>query len=224
MEEINLHEIFTYFKERILLLIAIILVVVACGSIYSVFLKTPLYQSNVTVVLVSEESSTTQSYSSSDVQLNKSLVGTYSEIIKSRKVLDQVINNLSLDISTAELSSNITVASVNDTEIIKVSVLDKNNIDAANIANEIVKVFSQEVTEIYQIQNVSVVDDARVSQNPYNINLVKDLLIYFVVGIVVALAIIFILYYFDTTIKSSNEIEEKFGLPIFGVVPKVKEK
>lgn len=225
MEEINLHELFDYFKERIMLFLVVLLVAVVCGSFYSVFLKTPLYKSNTTIILVSEDGKTTnQSYSSSDVQLNKSLVGTYSEIIKSRKVVEQVIKNLSLESTFAELSSRITVASVNDTEVIKVTVADVDRSTAADVANEIVKVFSEEVKETYQIQNVSVLDEAQEEEYPYNINLIKDLIIYILVGIILGLAIIFVIYYFDTTVKSAEEIEEKFGLPIFGVVPKVKSR
>lgn len=224
MEEINLKELLDYFKERIMLFLIIVLTVLVLGSFYSIFLKTPMYQSSSTVILVSKNEAT--NLTTSDVQLSKSLTTTYSEIIKSRRVMEQVIKNLSLDYSYSELAKNVSVASVNDTEIIKVSVNDPDKGVAADVANEIVKVFSAEIVVIYEgkVSNVSTVDIAEESEAPYNINVVKDLVIFLLVGIVLAVAFIFIVYYFDTTIKSADEIEEKLGLPIFGVVPKVKKK
>ena len=223
MEEINLKELLDYFKERIMLFLIILLAIVVLGSIYSVFIKTPLYQSQVTVLLVSDGSQTSN-YTSSDAQLNKSLVGTYTEIVKPKRVVEQVIKNLSLNTTVGELINSISVSAVNDTEVIKITVTNEDRAIAAAVANEVVKVFSNEVKELYQIQNISVVDSAEEADKAYNVNLIKDLFIYIIVGIVVGAAVVFVIYYFDTTIKSATEIEEKFGLPIFGVVPLVKSR
>ena len=227
MEEINLKELFDYFKERAMLALIIILVVLVIGSIYSIFLKQPLYQSEATVVLVSDDGQAGgggTSYTTSDVQLNKSLVSTYSEIIVSRKIIHQVIKNLNLDYTVKELQNNVNVSTVKDTEIIKIAVDDPDKSLSADIANEIVKVFSEEIKSIYKIQNVSQVDIAEEVDKPYNVNIVKDLLIYILVGIVLACGVIFVIYYFDTSIKSAEEIENKLGLPVFGIVPIVKRK
>lgn len=224
MEEINLKELFDYFKSRIIVILIIVLAILIAGSVYSLFLKKPLYRSTATVVLVSEDGSKGNSYSQSDVTLNKSLVGTYSEIVKSRRVVDKTIKNLSLDYSIDELSKMITVSSVEDTEIIKISVSNPDKTLSADIANEIVKVFSEEVKTIYKLQNVAAIDIAEESASPYNINYLKDFLIYILAGIVLSAAIIFIIYYFDTTVKTPEEIENKLGLPVFGIVPKVKRK
>lgn len=199
--------------------------VLIAGSIFSIFLKTPLYNSNTTIVLVSEDGTAgSTTYTQSDVQLNKSLVGTYSEIVNSRRVIESVIKNLSLDYTVEEVKNMITISTVNDTEIIKIVVANEDKGLAADIANEIASVFSEEIKSIYKLQNVSVVDVAEESEKPYNINLFKDLLIYLLIGIVISFCIIFVIFYFDTTIKSAEEIENKLGLPVFGIVPKVKRR
>ena len=125
MEEINLMEFFDYYLARVVYVLATIFAFVLLGSIYSLVIKTPLYQSSTTVVLA-RESDDTQKYTQSDVLLNQNLVPTYSNIIKSRSVLRQVINNEKLDYTTDELSSLITVSSVENTEIIKVTVKNKD--------------------------------------------------------------------------------------------------
>ena len=120
----------------------------------------------------------------------------------------------------SELSQNISVTNETDTELIRITVSSLDKEEAARIANEIAKVFSEEIVNIYNIKNVSIIDQAIVSNVPYNINVVKDAILYGLVGIVVGAGIVFVMFYFDTTIKNPEEIQEKLGLPLLGVVPK----
>ena len=226
MEEINLKELFDYVKERILMIIIIVLAVLVVGCVYSVFVKTPMYKSATSIVLVSDDgqAGTQASISQSDVQLNKSLVPTYKEIVTSRKILEKVISNLSIDVSYEQLVKMVTISNNTNTEIIKIEVRNSDKALAADIANEIRIVFGEEIKNIYQVQNVKTVDKATEATKPYNINMAKDFLIYLVIGVVVACGTIFVIYYFDTTIKSADEIEKKLGLPVVGIIPKVKRK
>ncbi len=220
MEEIDLKELLDYFKSKWLLIISAIILAVGFGNVYTIFTRVPLYKSDTTIVLVSENQNET--YNSSELQMNKNLVGTYSEIIKSRKVISSVIKNLELNYTYQELKESITVTSITNTEIIKVSVSDKDSKAAKKIANEIAKVFSKEIQKIYRLNNVSIVDKAVESIKPYNVNYIKDNLIYVAIGLVLSSGIIFIKFYFDTSIKTSEEIENKLGMTILGIVPIVE--
>ena len=220
MEEIDLKEMFGYFKTKIHTIIMIIVLVVIIGNTYTILTRTPLYKSDTTIVLVSE---TTNQNNYNDLQMNKNLVDTYSEIIKSRKVLKPVIKNLNLKYTYNELKTKITVTSVTNTEIIKVTVSDKNKEKAKEIANEIANVFSEKIQKIYNLNNVSIVDKATLAKTPYNVNYVKDNIIYVAIGLVLSCGLVFIRFYFDTTIKTSEEIENKLGLTIVGIVPDVEK-
>lgn len=225
MEEINLKELFDYLKERVLIVAIITLAILVVGCIYSIFIKTPMYKSQTTFVLVSDDGTAGGGgYSQAEANLNKNLVSTYSDLVKSNRVIDKVIKNLSLNYSVNTLKGRITVINTTNTEIIKVNVEDPDKALARDIANELIKVFGEEIKEIYRLQNVSVVDVAEEAEYPYNVNIIKDIVIYLLVGIVLACGIIFVIYYFDTTIKSADEVEKKLGLPVFGIVPRVKYK
>ena len=217
MEEINLKEVYSYFKAKILWILLAIVVIVIIGNVYTIITRVPMYQSNTTIVLVGESK---KEYSQSDSLLNQNLIGTYSEIITSRKVLQQVIDNLKLKTTIDELSSNITTSSVEDTEIIRITVNNERKKQAAEIADEVAKVFSDEIQDIYNLENVAIIDKAEVANSPYNINYVKDNIIYLAIGIVLSFGVVFVMYYFDTTIKSSEVVEEKLGLTVIGIVPK----
>ena len=221
MEEINLKEVYTYFKFRILWILIAIVAIVVIGNIYTIITRVPMYQSNTTLVLVGESK---KGYSQSDSVLNQNLIGTYSQIITSRTVLSQVIDNLKLKTTTENLSKNISTSSVEDTEIIKITVNSSKRKEAAKIADEVATVFSKEVQDIYNLENVTIIDKAEVATSPYNINYVKDNIIYLMIGIVLSFGVVFVMYYFDTTIKSSEVVEEKLGLPVIGIVPKEEDK
>lgn len=221
MEEIDLKELFDYFRSKIIWIIIAIILAVGIGNIFTILTRVPMYRSTTNIVLVSENKTDSMGYSNTEQQLNKNLVGTYTEIVKSRRVLNQVIDNLKLDMGYDALQRNISVTSVTNTEIIKVSVSDPDPKEAAKIVDEIATIFTKEIQKIYNLNNVTIIDKAQVSSSPYNVNYLKDFVIYAAIGLVGSCAIIFIFFYFDTTIKTSEEIENKLKLNVLGMVPRV---
>lgn len=217
MEEIDLKELFTYFWSKKFYIILITAIALTIGLIYSINFQTPLYKSYTTILLTKESDST--SITSNDILLNQKLVDTYKEIITSKKVLGRVINNLDLEYSVNALSSKVNVQSINGTEILKITVSDEYNVNAKNIANEIAYVFNSEIVKLYDIQNIGVIDVAELSETPYNINTTKQLIISGLVGLILSLCIVFVIYYFDDTIKTTVEVEKKLGLPVIGAIP-----
>lgn len=215
MEEIDLKELFDFIKGKIGILVIITVSVCLLGCIYGLFIQKPLYKSSTTVILAGNESST---ITQGDITINKNLVDTYAEIVKSRRVLDQVVSELGLDTKYEVLYNQISVTAVNNTEIIKIIVDDRDAKKAKNIANVTAKYFAKEITELYNMNNVNILDEAREADTPYNINVLKQVTIYFVLGLVLACGVLFVIYYFDRTIKSVEQIEQKIKLPILGSV------
>ena len=221
MEEIDLKEFIMLFWNKKVSIILITIIFMFIGIIYSVGFVTPKYTSSTTLLLATSESanSKTNTITTSDITLNSKLVSTYSELVKSKNVTRQVISNLGIDETEDELRDSITVSSVKDTELIKISVTDKNATNAYNIANEIAKVFTQKVSEIYNINNVQVLDQAEVSSVPSNINHTKDVIMFTFVGLFVAIVFVLVANMLDTTIKSSEEVEKLCNVPVIASIP-----
>ena len=217
MEEIDLKELLSYFWSKKLIVIISLVLFVLGGFIYSTKIQKPLYKSYTTILLTKEESST--SITSNDITLNRNLVDTYREIIKSRNVLGKVITNLNLDYTVDELMKKVAVENINDTEIIRISVVDADEWKSMTIADEIAKVFNTEVVKLYSIQNIGVIDTAELPNKPYNISPIKTVAIAGAIGLVLAFSIIFVIFYFDTTIKDSEEVEKKLGVVVIGNIP-----
>jgi len=215
MEELDIKELINYFWTKKIYILLLMIITLIIGVTYTLFIQKPLYSSYTTILLTKEGDSIT----SSDIALNNQLINTYSEIIKSKKVLSRVINNLDLDYTTGELANQISVVSIGDTDIIKISVSNADSELAMNIANETASVFNSQIVKLYNIQNLGIIDEAEESKEPYNVNVLKQLCIFTIIGLVLGIGIIFVIYYFDNTIKSSEEIERKLGLPVIGSIP-----
>ena len=231
MEELDLREVFNMFWGKKIEIVIITLIFVIIGGVYSFMFTTPKYKSSTTLVLATSNDTkvgkTTTAASGdaitqTELTLNSNLVSTYSELVKSKAVLRQVINDLDIkDLNEEELKKSVTVNAVKDTELIEISVTSTNSSYPSKIANEIAKVFTAKVAEIYNINNVHVVDKAEVSKTPYNINHIKDIIIFAFIGVVVAAAKILLMNMLDNTVKTEHDVEQNTGLLVLAQVPKI---
>ena len=227
MEEINIKELLAYYKTRILYIILITLLVLVVGFFYKVLVEKPKYESKTTLILAGFNNSSKKddedAIDNNELMINQKLVTTYQQITKSEKVLSKVIKKLNLNYEVESLAKRVSVASVTDTEIIRITVVDENPKYAYEIATEIADVFSDEVKEIYNVSNVSVLDAARMPTRRSNMGMVKSFILFSLVGLVLGFGFVTVLYYFDTTIKTVEQIEGKFDVPILGSVPDYNE-
>ena len=225
MEELDLKELFQIFWNKKVQILLIILIFIVIGIIYTVGFVTPMYSSSTTLVLAGTESSSStnttgaDSITTSDITINSKLVATYSELVKSKNVLRQVISNLGINVNEANLRQNVSVSSVKDTELIEITVSNDNAGYSAKIANEIAKVFTEKVGEIYNINNVHVVDEAEVSSSPSNVNHAKDIVIFAFIGAVIAIMYVLIANMLDTTVKTQQDIEKLTKCPVLASIP-----
>lgn len=226
MEEINIKELFDFFVSKLRIIIIVTLIVVLLGAMYSLFLKTPVYESMTTLVLTgttqSSGANANAAITSNDINLNSKLVSTYREVIKSKTVLKDVINTLGLDYTVSELSNKVSVSTVSDTEMIKITVESAKPEETAKIANELAEKFGEQIKEIYKIENISIIDRAEVPTEPADSSIAKQVIIYVLIGLVLSFAIVFAMFYFDTTLKDASQVE-KLGLTVLTSVPEKKE-
>lgn len=221
MEELDLKELFTIFWERKTQALLIILVFAIIGMTYSYFMVEPDYKATTKLVLTqSSVDSKDDSITQADVTLNSKLVSTYGEIIKTDNVLKTVVNNINNpDITIKDIKENVTVKSVKETELLEITVKNANPNYAAQIANEIAKVFCERVVEIYSISNTYVLDRAEPDATPYNINHIKDIAVFAFIGVIVAVVYILIANMLDNTIKTEQDIEKIGGLLVLSTIP-----
>lgn len=225
MEEIDLKELFQIFWHKKVYIVLIILIFMVIGVIYSVGFVTPMYSSSTSLVLAgtsssADENQVSETITTTDLTINSKLVATYSKLVKSKNILGQVISNLGINVDEEELRQNVQVTSVEDTELIEITVSNENPEYSAKIANEIASVFKEKIAgEMYNINNVHIVDEATVETNPSNVNYLKNVVIFAFVGAVVAVMYVLIANMLDTTVKTQEDIEKNIKIPVLASIP-----
>lgn len=130
MEELDLKEIISILWNKRVQIIIIVFIFAIIGVLYTNLLVEPKYNSSTTLILAKVDNTTTtassESITQTEVTLNQKLVSTYSELIKSKSILREVINNLQIDISETKLAKSVSISLVNNTELIKITIFDKD--------------------------------------------------------------------------------------------------
>lgn len=226
MEEINLKDFFNYYKKYVLIVVLCAVMFGIGITIYDKLFKTPKYTTSTTIVLVKDANSDitkqAETINQSDITLNQKLVATYRQIVKSKLVLEQVIDKLNLNYSYEKLFNEIKVEALEETEIIKISVTDEDSKLCPNIANKVAEIFENEITKIYKLNNVSIIDKAVEDTSPSNNTFFRDFVLAIFLAVAGSSALIFVIYYFDDTLRSTENVESELDMPLIGKIFKDK--
>lgn len=227
-QEIDLIELFNNIKKHTLLIIILGLLIGGISYGISSYVLTPKYDSNATMIVSNSTSTDSQNPQQANVELgqieaNKALISTYSEIVKSRGIADKVISNLNLDMDYEEFSEKVSIEPVKDTQIISVKVVDTIPERAQDIANETANIFKDSIGDIMKVDNVQILDGATLPDKPSSPNIKKNTAIGVILGLISGVMIAIFKELADTTIKSQDDINKYFDLPVIGIIPDKKQ-
>ena len=222
MEELDLKELLKIFWERKLQIILIVFIFLVIGIVYSMFLVTPKYTATTSLLLTSSTSGEKEetSITTTDLTLNSKLVPTYSELVKSKEVIERVISNVGVEVDEKLVRNNISVSAKKNTDLLEIELTLPDPNMAEKIANETANVFIGFVKEYYKVDNLKVVDEAIVPNTPSNMNHTRNLTIFAFLGFFVSCGYVFLIKVLDNTVKLQEEIEEKYGIPVLAIIPK----
>ncbi|MGB4481678.1 MAG: Wzz/FepE/Etk N-terminal domain-containing protein [Caldicoprobacterales bacterium] len=218
-ETMDLREILQIIYKRLWFIILVTLVCIISSGIISIFVLDSIYEASTTLMVSKTRDDQSSNLQYNDILMNQKLVKTYSEIVKSNRVLEKVIEQLDLDMTTGDLKNKIQVSSVSDTEIIRIAVQDKDPNFATELANSIAVVFMGEIGSIMKMDNVQFIDPAKVPIDPVKPRPFLNIAIAAVLGVMISVFIVFLVEYFDNTVKTVDDVENKLGLPVLGSIP-----
>ena len=218
--ELELKEYLKLLLKWMWLIIAVPLLASILSAYISIFILEPVYEANTTLYVIHKSNGSEFSIAYNDLLIGQQLVKDYKEIVKSRRITTKVIEELELGyLSPSQLANKISVDSKNETRLIEIRVQDKDPRTAANIANKVAEVFKEEVVEIMKVENINIVDTAQVPVNPIKPRLLMNVAVAFVLGLLVAVGLAFVIEYFDDTIKSTEDVEQYLELTVLGTIP-----
>ena len=219
MEELDIKDFLSYLKKYIWVLI-IVPILVALGILYyDTKIKVPLYSASSQVALLQSDS-TNAAKALSEINANQKLTATYSVIAKSKAILEQVIFELDLNTTPEALAKNIKVSTISDTTILKITATSKNPDTAARIANSVASVFTSKTDLIKTIDNVAILETAEEPELPANNTTLRDTVLGVLISVFAITGVAFVIYYFDDTIKYSENLETELKLPVVGKIIK----
>ena len=215
--EIDIGHILSILWEKILVIIATGIIVGLAGFLVSKFLITPKYESETKLYVLNRanDSATTLS----DVQLSTQLTKDYQILVTSAPVMNQVIKELGLNMRASELASTISVDTPSDTRVLQITVTSDDPKRAKDIADKVAQVSSKKICDIMKIEQVNVIEEGSLSEEPAVDTVQKWTLIGLALGIVLSCAVIIIRSMLDDTVKTTEDVEKYFDLSTLAVIP-----
>lgn len=214
--EINLLELLYALWRKIIILICATLTCALVFGLYSYYLITPTYKSTSMIYIVG--GSMDSLISMTDLQIATNITKDYIVLIKSRPVVEEVIENLQLDLSYDEMVGKMEVAAKDDTKIICIAVTDEDPLLSEKIANEFAVVAKKRIAITMKTSEPTIVEEA-VEGKKVGPSVVKNTVIGGLLGMLLCAAIIVVLYIMDDSIKSTEDIERYLQLNTLAAIP-----
>ena len=218
-EEISLVELFAIIKKRLALIINLTLAGLLIVAVYTFFIATPEYSS--TAQLLANRTQQEEMIQQADINTNIQLINTYKDIIQGPVILDEVRDVMDLDLTHGALAGKINIASENNSQVFSIRVNDTDPYVAAEIANTTALVFQENVEDIMNVDNVTIISPAEPNTSPVSPNNTLNLAIGLVLGGMIGVGLAFLLEFLDNTVKDERFIVEELGWTSLGMVSKM---
>lgn len=219
--EIDLQELFALLLRWIWLIVICGVVSALMGLLICLLFVTPKYQSTTRIFILNRNNDATISYT--DLQLSTTLTKNYGPLIKSRDVLEKVIEICGLDEKYESLLNRVSVETVGDTSLIAITVTDPDPSMAQLLAKEIRIAASEHIKEVMEIQAANLETEANLPEKPSSPSKTKWTLIGGILGVFACCAVLIIQFLLDDTIKSAEEVEKYLGLSTLAMIPVLDE-
>lgn len=219
-EEVGLPELLSVIRRRILLIVAVPVAVAAAAWLISAYALTPSYRASTTLWVIQQES---VNLDYTTLMTNRDLTTTYAQVARSRSVLERALSNLNVrGLTVEQLQARLSVRPVPDTEIIELSVTDTDPRRAASLADAVAAAFISRLSGFVKLENVSVVDPARLPNVPVVPRPGLNAAVAGAFGLLTIIGLAFIWEYADTTLGTVESIERGLGLIALAAIPRAR--
>lgn len=227
--DIQLKEYFMLLKKRIWLIVVIVLAATIPTSIYSNLNYQPIYMASTKLIVnkTSEKDLGKEQIDYAYIGINIALINTYKEIIKTPAIMDKVVQRYpDLNMTADELVAATNVSDLKETQVMTITAKHSSYEKAVTVANAVSDVFQTEVPKIMKVDNITILNRAKMQDHPIPINQKSNqyFMLSLVASLVVAIGVIFFLEALDDTVKSEDDVRKLFGVSTLALVPKYTDK
>lgn len=173
------------------------------------------YQSSTMLFVESSQNATGGNLNYSELSAAQIIVDTCSVIFSKNSTYEKVKAEIG---DTPLYKDMVSVSSVNDTQIIRITVTSENREDCAVIANAFAKVCVEEFASIIQSGSIKIIDPAPVPGAPSYPNARKNAILGFMLGAVATYGILLLLELLNTRIKPNDDLYKMYNIPVFSEI------
>lgn len=213
--EINLGELFQLLKKNIKMIFLSMLVGTLLLGVLTVFVINKKYESTSRLFLKPDVSEGIADYS--QINSNNLMVNNYVEMLKGNNIQSQVAKDLKIE--PEQVSQYLTISNETNTQIISITAKTNDAKLSKDIVDTTVDTFTQIARETLNVNNITVVDEAKIATDPVSPSLKLNLLIGAFIGAFVSIGYLFIKFMLDTHIHNKEEAEKYLGIPMLGSIP-----
>ena len=215
--EIDLGELLKILKKNIIIITLVSLICALFFLFSSISMIDKKYSSEATIYItpkVTEQG--TIDYNS--IQTNSKMVNNYMEILKGETILTKVAKQVGLE-SYEEIQDTLTITNPENTELISISAETTDPELSQQIVSLTVSTFTEDMMDILNLNNVTIINEAKVNTDPVSPSKAKFTILGFGIGLVVSCGYVCITYLFDKRLRTRDEAENFLGIPVLATVP-----
>ncbi|WP_145040287.1 YveK family protein [Paenibacillus sp. Y412MC10] len=222
----ELKQYFRVIQKKWWLIAIIVIIAMAAAGVKSFYFTTPIYAANAKLIVNQSSGDGAATLNASTIQTSIFLINSYKEIIKSSAVMNKVVEKYpELGESPAQLAAKISVTSANNSQVMNLLYQDTSYEKAVKVVNGVSTVFKEQIPNIMNVDNITILSeaDSTITPAPINLNPLMNILISFVVSLILAIGFVFLLDYLDDTLEAEAEIIEIMNAPVLAVVGKISK-
>ena len=216
-DTIDFGKIFSMLLGHIQYIVLCFLVGALLFNAYAYFMKHPTYQSTAKLYAVSASDDTVINFA--DLNIGQALTKDYEELIYSYPVMEEVIDKLHLDMTSAQLSSMIEIENPEDTRVLKITTTATSAKQAQQITNTLVESLRSYLPRVMSTTKPNIVQRGKLETNKVGPNYLKFLLLGGAIFAGLYIIILIIRFLLDDTLKTAEDIENEFGFAPLTVIP-----
>ena len=214
--EIDLLELLAALRRRLWLILLAAVIGGGIAGAFSKFVLTPQYTSTAMMYILSKETTLT---SLADLQIGSQLTKDYEVIVKSRPILEDVIQSLGLTMGHRDLEKKISINNPADTRILSISVTDPDPVMAKTIVDEVANASSEYIGDIMEMVPPKMIEDGEVPQQKSSPSNSRNAMLGAMLGIVLVCGITVLEVVLNDTIQTEEDIEKYLGISVLALVP-----
>ncbi|KEO81026.1 YveK family protein [Tumebacillus flagellatus] len=221
--EIDITQLWAVLRRRWLFIWGLAAVAVLCAGLVSYYVLEPKYEATSTLIVKKPPAVAGIEYN--DLMASGQLLNTFEQIIKSRRVVKGVIDDLGLTTTPEELLKQIDVKVENNSLVASITVTDRQADQAMKIANRFADRAQRESNTIMGTNYLFVLDYAELQNSPQPVSPRPFFLMgmAFVAALLAGVGLAVLFEKFDKTMKTEAQLVEDLEVPVLGTIPMVKK-